>query len=100
MPAPPFRTLITPEFGRVLAAIKRTDLAKHKKVLKAVRLLREHGPAHLGSQTHQYESLHGPDGQTVWESYVENKTPGAWRLWWWHGPDTEAITLLTVGPHP
>lgn len=20
----------------------------------------------------------------VWDSYVENRTPGAWRIWWFH----------------
>ena len=24
----------------------------------------------------------------------------AWRLWWCYGPDTDTITLVTVGPHP
>jgi hypothetical protein len=98
--APPFRTLTTPEFDAVLARIKRSDQVKHKKVLKTVRLAREQGPAYPGLETHKYESLHGPAGQTVWESYVENRNPGAWRLWWWYGPGADTITLLTVGPHP
>ena len=33
-----------------------------------------------------------------WE--VENRTPGAWRLWWCYGPEADTITLVTVGPHP
>ncbi|MDR0626614.1 MAG: hypothetical protein LBG11_05030 [Bifidobacteriaceae bacterium] len=100
MAAPPFHTPATPEFSRVLAATKRSNPAKHKKILKTVRLLREQGPSYPSLETHRYESLKGPNGETVWESYVENQTPGAWRLWWWYGPGADTITLLTVGPHP
>lgn len=40
------------------------------------------------------------DGEEVWESYVENKTPGAWRLWWVYGPGADTLTIVIVGPHP
>ncbi len=36
----------------------------------------------------------------LWESYVENKTPSAWRVWWIYGPADGQITIVTIGPHP
>lgn len=64
------------------------------------RLLRDIGPGHPGLNSHKYHSLTGPRGEEVWESYVENNTPGAWRLWWVYGPGADTLTIVTVGPHP
>jgi hypothetical protein len=100
MSAPPFRILTTPEFDRQLRRIERDDPRKHRKVLKAVRLLRDVGPRHPGLNAHNYRSVTGPNGEDVWEVYVENRTPGAWRLWWCYGEDADTIPLITVGPHP
>jgi len=43
----------------------------------------------------------------VWDAYVENRTPGARRIWWMYGPDEirddqaiAVITVLDIGPHP
>lgn len=70
-----------------------------KKVRKALGLL-ETDPRHRGLNSHQYQSLAGPAGEPVWESYVESQTPGAWRIWWWYGSEQGQITVLTIGPHP
>jgi len=29
----------------------------------------------------------GPDGEELWESYVENNTAAALRVFWYYGPD-------------
>jgi mRNA-degrading endonuclease YafQ of YafQ-DinJ toxin-antitoxin module len=100
MTAPPFSIFPTPEFNKQLTRIAKSNATKHKKVLKTIRLLRDVGPRHPGLNAHKYQSLTGPDDRDLWEVYVENKTPGAWRLWWCYGPDPDAITLVTVGPHP
>jgi len=98
--APPFIILTVPAFDAVMSAIKRENPDKHKKVLKTIRLLRHEGPTCPSLQTHKFESISGPGGDVLWEVYVENRTPGAWRLWWIYGPDPDAITLIMVGPHP
>jgi hypothetical protein len=36
----------------------------------------------------------------VFEAYAENKTPAAWRIFWYYGPDRKQITILTITPHP
>lgn len=73
---------------------------KLTKVRKALRLLAQAGPRHPGLHSHDYQSVPGPDGATLWESYVENKTPSAWRIWWIYRPQADEITIITIGPHP
>ncbi|MFB8790462.1 MAG: hypothetical protein U7123_16820 [Potamolinea sp.] len=55
---------------------------------------------HQSLKTHKYDSLTGPDKEEVFESYVENNTPGAWRIFWYYGPDKSMITILAITPHP
>jgi len=101
--APPFALLYTREAEKVLGDLRDGGAqytVKLKKVRKALRLLEQRGPRHPGLQSHAYHSVPGPDGATLWESYVENKTPSAWRIWWIYGPAGDQITIVTVGPHP
>ena len=74
--------------------------AKLKKVCNTLKHLRELGPRHPGLNSHAYQSIRGPGGSQLWESYVENRTPGAWRIWWIYGPGDGQITIVTIGPHP
>lgn len=72
---------------------------KLRKVRKALAFL-ENDPRHPGLNSHKYTSMRGDVGQDVWDSYVENQTPGAWRIFWHYGPGDHEITVLTIGPHP
>jgi hypothetical protein len=94
--------LFTPEAEKVLNDLQAQQqyTAKLKKVRKALRLLEQAGPQYPGLHSHDYQSIPGPGGSTLWESYVENKTPSAWRVWWIYGPETGQITITTIGPHP
>lgn len=47
-------------------------------------------------QTHEYQSMKGPAGQKVWESYAGMN----WRIFWHYGPDPSALTILAITPHP
>ncbi|RLK60495.1 hypothetical protein [Actinokineospora cianjurensis] len=102
MSAPPFALLYTREVEQVLEDLraKQQYAAKLKKVRKALRLLEQVGPGHPGLHSHRYQSVPGPGGAALWESYVENKTPSAWRVWWIHGPRDDQLTIVTIGPHP
>jgi hypothetical protein len=73
--------------------------AKLRKVNKALGLL-QRDPRYPGLQSHKYSSLSGSQGEDVWDSYVENNTPAAWRLFWHYGPASNVITVVTIGPHP
>jgi hypothetical protein len=93
--------LFTDEARAVLADLAGSPQYEKKlrKVRKALAFL-EHDPRHPSLSSHKYQSLRGEDGQDVWDSYVENNTPGAWRIFWHYGPDDHEITVLTIGPHP
>ena len=62
--------------------------------------LLETNPRHPGLNTHKFSSLKGPGGEDVFEAYEENKTPAAWRVFWYYGPDKRQITILAITPHP
>jgi hypothetical protein len=97
-----FQLLYTREAEKVLDELRESNqyAVNLKKVRKALRLLEQAGPRHPGLHSHEYHSIPGPNGATLWESYVENRTPGAWRMWWIYGPRNEQITIVTIGPHP
>jgi hypothetical protein len=94
-----FRLLLTTEAKDVLKQLAISDLKKHKKVLKTLGLI-ETNLRHPGLKTHKYDSLKGPKGEEVFEAYVENRTPGAYRVFWFYGPKSEQITILAITPHP
>jgi hypothetical protein len=89
---------ITQQAEAVLAALE-SDGKRLRRVQKALAQL-ENDPRHPGLSSHAYETLRGPLGEKIWESYVENNTPSAWRIWWYYGPETGEITVVEIGPHP
>jgi hypothetical protein len=36
----------------------------------------------------------------VWQSYLDNRTPAAGRLFWVYGPGKSEITIIGLEPHP
>ena len=71
------------------------------QVVKTLKLLREN-PRHPGLHTHSYSGLEHPwsPAEKVFEAYVQNNTPGAYRVFWCYGPLKKEITLLSITPHP
>lgn len=59
-------------------------------------------PKHPGLRTHKFDSLIHPydKKQSVFEAYVQNKTPGAYRLFWCYGPKKNEITIIAITAHP
>jgi hypothetical protein len=72
-----------------------------KQVCKTIRLLAEN-PRHPGLQTHEYHSLRSPfdPNAKVFEAYVQQHTPGAYRIFWCYGPAAGEITIIAITPHP
>src|ERR1017187_1105985 len=77
------------------------DKGLFKQVHKCVRPLHAN-PRHPGLKTHEFRSLENPydPNAKVFEAYVQNRTPGAYRLFWCYGPHKEQITILAITPHP
>ena len=76
-----------------------SDRGRYKAVVKSITLLSQ-DPHHNSLQTHSIHSIRGPAGQKVFEAYAQQKTPAAYRIFWYYGPDHAAITVFAVTPHP
>jgi hypothetical protein len=74
------------------------DEKRRRRVENALAKLASN-PRHPGLNSHRFEALDGVFDETVWESYIENNAPSAWRLWWCYGPSHGQITVLKIGPH-
>lgn len=55
---------------------------------------------HPSLNTHKFDDMPSPFGGDVFESYAQNKTPGAYRIFWVYGPNQKEITIITITPHP
>ena len=84
---------------------KKTKASKQegrfKQVGKAISLLQA-DPRHPGLNTHKYHSLQNPyepDGD-VFEACAQNRTPGAYRIFWCYGSSNGELTILAITPHP
>jgi hypothetical protein len=82
--------------------ILKSDRGLNKRytaVSKGLCLLAEN-PRHQGLQTHEFTTLKGPRGEKVFEAYVEQATPAAYRIFWCYGPEKNHITILAITKHP
>jgi hypothetical protein len=79
--------------------INKKDASLYKKWGKALKLLSDN-PRHPSLQTHDIRELTERYGEHVWQSYLENKTSGAMRMYWVYGPDSKSITIIGLEPHP
>ena len=99
---------LTAEASANLAALE--SMPAKGGILKQVRKtlgLMETNLRHRSLSTHKYDSVHGPNGEEVFEAYVQNRTPGAYRIFFVYGPDrTEGkkrvpvLTIVAITPHP
>lgn len=76
------------------------DDKKHfTKLVKALNFLSKN-PKHNSLSTHEIKPLTLRYGRKVWQSYLENRTPSAGRLFWTYGPEKKQITIIGIEPHP
>ncbi len=75
--------------------------SKLKKVKRALSYLQPN-PRHPSLNTHLYQAYQNPfhEEGSVFEAYVENNTPGAYRIFWCYGPQKSEITIIAITPHP
>jgi hypothetical protein len=96
-----FELLWTGEAERTYKLLKDDPSRKrhYNSVKKAIRYL-SRDPRHNSLQTHEYLSLKGPAGEKVFEAYAEQKTPAAYRIFWYYGPTGGVITIFAITSHP
>lgn len=96
-----FSLKFTPE-----AASQLKDLEKDKGLKKRLKAVQkalgylETNPRHPGLATHKYTSLHGENGEEIFEAYAQNQTSAAYRIFWFYGPGKKEITIVAITPHP
>ncbi len=90
--------------NRARTQLTALETANDKKlVLKAVRKTlgyMETNIRHPSLRTHKFDSLKGTNGEDVFEAYVQNNTPCAWRIFWHYGPAKTQITIVAITAHP
>jgi len=94
-----FHLQYSTEARDALNNLEQTDPKKYRKIAKTLALM-EINLRHPGLQTHKFDDLFSPNGEEVFEAYVENKTPAAFRVFWYYGPGQGVITVLSITPHP
>jgi mRNA-degrading endonuclease RelE of RelBE toxin-antitoxin system len=78
------------------------DISK-KRILKDVRkalALMQTNLRHPSLNTHEYHNIKCPHGQKMFESYAQQKTSGAYRIFWCYGPDKNILSIIFIIPHP
>lgn len=96
-----FEITLTEEADDYFNLLKEDNGRKnvYKAVGKALRLMSTN-LRHPSLATHEFHSKQGPNGEKILESYAQNKTPGAHRIFWYYGPGKREITVIAITPHP
>ena len=76
-----------------------SEKTRYKAVKKTIKFLASN-PRHPSLQTHPFMSLSGPSGEKVFEAYAQQRTPAAYRVFWYYGPSKGVITIFAIIPHP
>jgi hypothetical protein len=85
--------------SNLLELRKQGRFDKLKKIKNTISKLKEN-PKHPGLHTHKNNSIKNPFDRETFQSYVENRTPGAFRVFWCYGPKKDEITIFSITPHP
>jgi hypothetical protein len=73
--------------------------SKYNKVRKGLGLT-ETNLRSPSLETHEYVSIKGPRNEKMFEAYVGKQTTGAYRLFWYYGPEKGVITVAAITPPP
>lgn len=96
-----FELIFTPQADEDFREIENDPAQKN--ILKALRKtlgFMEANPRHPSLNTHEFTLLRGPNGEKVFEAYAQQKTPDAYRIFWYYGPGRKQITIVAIIPHP
>lgn len=77
------------------------DKSKHaqfKAVGKALAYMQQN-LRHPALNTHEYSKLSQQKGYKVFESYAQNHSPGAYRIFWRYA-EKETIEIIAITTHP
>ena len=96
-----FDIYLTDEASNQLTTLKNDKgLAKRYKAVRKSILFLAEDPRHPGLSTHEFTTMKGPKSEKIFEAYAEQKTPAAYRVFWYYDPDKNMITIVAITPHP
>jgi hypothetical protein len=84
---------------KLVSKLDKDEESFFKKLVKTLRFLGQN-PRHPGLESHEIDDLTRKHGIKIFQSYLENNTPAAGRLFWAYGPEKGDITILAIEPHP
>jgi hypothetical protein len=76
--------------------IRELDAPEQVQVLRATLQLLEGDPGRPELRSHKYTSVHGINGEEVWESLVADPAEADWRMFWHYGPEADTITVASI----
>jgi hypothetical protein len=96
-----FELRLTPQAQKDLHRVRadRGNPTVRKSIDKTLGYLALN-PRHPGLRSHEHTRLTALSGVKVWESYAQNQTSNAYRIFWHYGPDKNIITVLAITGHP
>ncbi len=74
-------------------------IKQYKAVAKTLGLMKinlRHPSLHI----YKFGAIVSPYGKEFFESHAENKTPGAYRVFWCYGPAPSELYIIAITPHP
>ena len=101
MTAQPYTVKVVAEAKATWDGLKLTDERKWKRVNKAIQTLAQN-PRHPSLQAHKFDVLKGtgPNGEDLWEAYIENRTPSAWRFFFYYDSKVRRqVVVVWIGAH-
>lgn len=74
---------------------------KYRKVIQKLKLL-QLNQRHPGLNTHKFKTLTGPNGEPMFEAYVEksSKASVTLRVFWYYSSSQGSITVFAINAHP
>ena len=77
----------------------KSKTVQYKAVGKALARM-EQDIRHPALDTHEYVKMSRDKGYKMFESYAQNHTPGAYRIFWRYGPGSDEIEIVAITSHP
>jgi hypothetical protein len=96
-----FEIVFTEEAERTYKSLKGdpSQTKRCKAVKKTLQFFSQY-PRHNSLHPHEYSSIGGPDGEKIFEAHAEQRTPAAYRVFWYYGPARGVITIIAITPYP
>ena len=96
----PFKLIFSPRAVQRLYELENNPSKQGllKQLKKALEFLKEN-PRHPSLSTHNYKEFSDYYEKEIFEAYVQQHTPGAYRIFFYYSRKNE-ITIIAITQHP